>query len=147
MRFNLYNKPKIKREHLEHPTSAPRVPPSLFDRPRGPAGRPVPLRRPLPGTPNYPVAAPPGPVLPKPAVPLRDPESGPEWGIQEDWALHQAVTSLQELPLGLNPTSPGHIANWDMVADMVTTNAVLSICSGLICLYSVRQITIYTDVN
>ena len=116
------NKPKIKREHLEHPTSAPRVPPSLFDRPRGPAGRPVPLRRPLPGTPNYPVAAPPGPVLPKPAVPLRDPESGPEWAIQEDWALHQAVTSLQELPLGLNPTSPGHIANWDMVADMV--NAV-----------------------
>ena len=35
----------------------------------------------------------------------------------------------------------------DMVADIVTTNAVLSICSGLICLYSVRQITIYTDVN
>ena len=116
------NKPKIKREHLEHPTTAPRVPPSLFDRPRGPAGRPVPLRRPLPGTPNYPVPAPPGPVIPKPVVPLRDPESGPEWSIQEDWALHQAVTSLQELPLGLNPTSPGHIANWDMVADVV--NAV-----------------------
>ena len=35
----------------------------------------------------------------------------------------------------------------DMVADIVTTNAVLSICSGLTCLYSVRQITIYTDVN
>ena len=35
----------------------------------------------------------------------------------------------------------------DMVADIVATNAVLSICSGLICLYSVRQITIYTDVN
>ena len=35
----------------------------------------------------------------------------------------------------------------DMVADMVATNAVLSICSGLTCLYSVRQITIYTDVN
>ena len=35
----------------------------------------------------------------------------------------------------------------DMVADIVTTNAVLSICSGLIYLYSVRQITIYTDVN
>ena len=34
----------------------------------------------------------------------------------------------------------------DMVADIVATNAVLSICSGLTCLYSVRQITIYTDV-
>ena len=35
----------------------------------------------------------------------------------------------------------------DMVADIVATNAVLSICSGLTCLYSVRQITIYIDVN
>ena len=35
----------------------------------------------------------------------------------------------------------------DMVADIVATDAVLSICSGLTCLYSVRQITIYNDVN
>ena len=35
----------------------------------------------------------------------------------------------------------------DMVADIVATDTVLSICSGLTCLYSVRQITIYTDVN
>ena len=35
----------------------------------------------------------------------------------------------------------------DMVADIVATNVILSICSGLTCLYSVRQITIYTDVN
>jgi E1A-binding protein p400 len=116
-------KPKLTRRD-EHPISAPSAAPrSLFDRPRGPAGRPTIARRPVPGTPNYPVATPPGPALPnKPSPLVRDPESGPEWTIQEDWALHQAVTSLQELPLSLTASSAGHIANWDMVADMV--NAV-----------------------
>ena len=47
---------------------------------------------------------------------------GPEWLIQEDWALHQAVLSLQEMPLNLNQVSPAHIINWDLVADIV--NAV-----------------------
>ena len=42
--------------------------------------------------------------------------------IQEDCALHQAVLSLQEMPLNLNQVSPAHIINWDLVADIV--NAV-----------------------
>jgi hypothetical protein len=48
--------------------------------------------------------------------------AGPDWLIQEDWALHQAVLVLQELPLSLAAASPAQIANWDLVADMV--NAV-----------------------
>ena len=116
----LDTKPKIKRE--EHSVPTPKAPSSLFDRPRGTAGRPAIPRRPIHGTPNYPVAGSQGPTLQKPVTTVREAEHGPEWTIQEDWALHQAVTSLQELPLGLTAPSPGHIPNWDMVADMV--NAV-----------------------
>ena len=113
-------KPKMKRE--EHSVPTPKAPSSLFDRPRGTAGRPAIPRRPIHGTPNYPVAGSQVPTLQKPVATVREAEHGPEWTIQEDWALHQAVTSLQELPLGLTAPSPGHIPNWDMVADMV--NAV-----------------------
>ena len=117
-------KPKIKREeHLA--VSAPSAPRSLFDRPgQRLAGRPVVPRRPLgTGTPNYPVAPQQAATLAAKAVVLpREPEAGPDWNIQEDWALHQAVTSMQELPLNLLAPNNGHIANWDMVADMV--NAV-----------------------
>ena len=116
----LDTKPKIKRE--EHSVPTPKAPSSLFDRPRGTAGRPAIPRRPIHGTPNYPVAGSQVPTLQKPVATVREAEHGPEWTIQEDWALHQAVTSLQELPLALTAPSPGHIPNWDMVADMV--NAV-----------------------
>jgi hypothetical protein len=47
--------------------------------------------------------------------------SGPDWLIQEDWALHQAVIILQEMPLTLTASSPAQIANWDLVADMVNS--------------------------
>ena len=54
---------------------------------------------------------------------LRDSDAGPEWTIQEDWTLHQSVTSVQELTLAaMSPSAPGHLVNWDMVSDMV--NAV-----------------------
>jgi len=46
---------------------------------------------------------------------------GPEWLIQEDWALHQAVLKLQEMPLSLSAVSPAHISNWDLVADIVNS--------------------------
>ena len=53
---------------------------------------------------------------------LREVDAGPGWTIQEDQALHQAVTAVQEL--GLNTTSttnPGHTINWDLVSDMVNS--------------------------
>ena len=52
---------------------------------------------------------------------VREPDVGPEWLIQEDWALHQAVLEMQGLPLSLSQTQPGHQVNWDMVADMVNS--------------------------
>jgi len=117
-------KPKIKREDLL--ASAPK---SLFDRPKPPKA--VPRRPPgLPGTGPFNQSVP-SPVLPPTPTPTplantkpiyRETDAGPEWTIQEDWALHQAVTAVQELPLSLTASSPGHISNWDMVADMV--NAV-----------------------
>merc|ERR1719350_2481445 len=119
--LGLDTKPKIKREDV-HSVPTPKAPSSLFDRPRGTAGRPAIPRRPIHGTPNYPVPGAQGQALQKPVATVREVDHGPEWTIQEDWALYQAVTSLQELPLGLTAPSPGHIANWDMVADMV--NAV-----------------------
>eukprot|EP00096_Caligus_rogercresseyi_P010482 TRINITY_DN3834_c0_g1_i1.p1 TRINITY_DN3834_c0_g1~~TRINITY_DN3834_c0_g1_i1.p1 ORF type:complete len:1366 (-),score=440.93 TRINITY_DN3834_c0_g1_i1:987-5051(-) len=55
-------------------------------------------------------------------------ENSPEWLIQEDWALHQAVEDLLELPLNLTVIHPGHTPNWDMVSDMV--NSVSRIYRG-----------------
>ncbi|KAJ8043052.1 hypothetical protein HOLleu_09980 [Holothuria leucospilota] len=45
----------------------------------------------------------------------------PEWLINEDWALLQAVQTLQELPLALQPLIPGHTINWDLVSDIVNS--------------------------
>ncbi len=47
----------------------------------------------------------------------------PEWLIHEDWALLQSIQSLQELPLQLVTQSPAHIANWDLVADVVNASS------------------------
>ena len=49
-------------------------------------------------------------------------ENTPDWLIQEDWALLQAVTELIKLPLSLQSQWPAHAPNWDLVSDMV--NAV-----------------------
>ncbi|KAF4529302.1 hypothetical protein B566_EDAN011396, partial [Ephemera danica] len=57
----------------------------------------------------------------RPAVTVPPQESVPEWFIHEDWALLQAVQTLQELTLNLIIVSPGHTPNWDMVADMVNS--------------------------
>lgn len=115
------NKPKIKRE--ENVTTAPK---SLFDRPK-PFKT---IARPRPGGSLAPVnfaatanvAANQLAVAPGIKTVVREGDSGPDWLIQEDWALHQAVLTLQEMPLSLTANSPAHISNWDMVADMV--NAV-----------------------
>ncbi len=63
--------------------------------------------------------------LPRPQV---EAENSPEWLIQEDWALLQAVTDLNGLPLNLQSPNPGHTANWDMISDMV--NSVSRIYRG-----------------
>ena len=55
------------------------------------------------------------------AVVVAGDTAGPDWLIQEDWALHQAVLVLQEMPLSLAGSSPAQITNWDMVADMVNS--------------------------
>ena len=49
-------------------------------------------------------------------------ENTPDWLIQEDWALLQAVTELIKLPLSLQSQWPAHTPNWHLVSDMV--NAV-----------------------
>ena len=113
-------KPKIKRED----TSLATAPKSLFDRPK-PFKT---ISRPRPGGPLNPVAFGSSNLSSSGLAAGRDGlktvvrevgDSGPEWLIQEDWALHQAVLSLQEMPLTLSANSPAHISNWDMVADMV----------------------------
>ncbi|XP_014209632.1 helicase domino isoform X6 [Copidosoma floridanum] len=48
-----------------------------------------------------------------------DPEPFLEWMIHEDWALLQAIQIYQGLNLNLLTPSPGHSANWDLVADIV----------------------------
>ena len=115
-------KTKIKREDL--PSSAP--PKSLFDRPR--PMKMVP-RRPMGGLQPSPFQSShlvpgSGPASGSSFQPLRPLDAGPEWTIQEDWALHQAVLSLQELSLATVSSGghSGHIINWDLVSDMV--NAV-----------------------
>ena len=117
-------KPKMRRE--DGPSSAP--PKSLFDRPR-----PVKMvpRRPMGGLQPSPFQSShlgPGSLGGQTSSSsfqaLRPMDAGPEWTIQEDWALHQAVRSVQELSLATVSSGghSGHIVNWDLVSDMV--NAV-----------------------
>ncbi|KAK7077901.1 hypothetical protein SK128_004066 [Halocaridina rubra] len=60
-------------------------------------------------------------LLTKP--PIAEPENAPEWIVNEDWAIVQALQQhLQlELPVNLLVLSPGHTPNWDLVADSVNS--------------------------
>ncbi|XP_068211116.1 helicase domino-like isoform X5 [Palaemon carinicauda] len=60
-------------------------------------------------------------LLTKP--PVAEPENAPEWTVNEDWAVVQALQQhLQvELPINLLVLSPGHTPNWDLVADLVNS--------------------------
>ncbi|XP_059482189.1 helicase domino isoform X2 [Neocloeon triangulifer] len=49
------------------------------------------------------------------------PDNQPAWLIFEDWALLQAVQSMQEISLNLFIINPGHTPNWDLEADMVNS--------------------------
>ena len=111
------SKTKIKRE--DQPAPAP--PKSLFDRPRPPK---MVARRPMASlqsssfqSSSLSSAA---PSLSSQFQSLK-PDAGPEWSPAEDWALHQAVTSTQELSLAAVSAlgHSGHTVNWDLVSDMV----------------------------
>jgi E1A-binding protein p400 len=54
-----------------------------------------------------------------PIKPLIEPEGMAEWLIFEDRAILNVIQNLQGLPLNLMLISPGHIPNWDLVADIV----------------------------
>jgi len=49
------------------------------------------------------------------------PENQATWLIFEDWALLQAIQSMQEINLNLFIINPGHTPNWDLDADMVNS--------------------------
>jgi len=107
---------KINRRE-ESPISAPR---SLFDHPNNALQK---VRREVklhkyrglarPAS-NYSMAPVPGRMAP----PQRD-DNSPEWSVHEDWALLQALETLQDLPLNLTSLKAGHTPNWDLVTDMV----------------------------
>ena len=111
------SKTKIKRE--DQPAPAP--PKSLFDRPRPPK---MVARRPMASLQSSSFQS----SSLSSAVPSLSsqfqslkPDAGPEWSPAEDWALHQAVTSTQELSLAAVSAlgHSGHTVNWDLVSDMV----------------------------
>ncbi|XP_024084966.1 helicase domino isoform X2 [Cimex lectularius] len=58
-----------------------------------------------------------------PVKPLPEPDHVPEWVIQEDWTILQAIQNIQELTLNLVVLSPGQTPNWDLVADIVNLTA------------------------
>lgn len=58
-----------------------------------------------------------------PMKPLIEPEGMAEWTIFEDRAILNVIQHLQGLPMNLILISPGHTANWDLVADIVNQNS------------------------
>lgn len=58
-----------------------------------------------------------------PMKPLIEPEGMAEWTIFEDRAILNVIQNLQGLPMNLILISPGHTANWDLVADIVNQNS------------------------
>uniref|UniRef100_A0A182PG60 Myb-like domain-containing protein n=1 Tax=Anopheles epiroticus TaxID=199890 RepID=A0A182PG60_9DIPT len=108
--------PKIRREDTYY---APR---SLFDRPTPQMAK---LRK------EYKLQRYKGIIKPFPpmlalkptTIPMKppvEPEGGlPEWTVYEDMAILNVIQNLQGLPLNLMLISPGHVPNWDLVADIV----------------------------
>ncbi|XP_066970320.1 helicase domino isoform X4 [Macrobrachium rosenbergii] len=113
---------RVQKHRREDAVYAPR---SLFDRP-SPAV--VKIRQALKHQkyrgivrPSIPFPGSKPSLLTKP--PVAEPENAPEWTVNEDWAVVQALQQhLQvELPINLLVLSPGHTPNWDLVADLVNS--------------------------
>lgn len=58
-----------------------------------------------------------------PLKPLVEPEGMVDWIIHEDIELLNVIQQLQGLPLNLMLLSPGHTANWDLVADIINQSS------------------------
>eukprot|EP00794_Sanderia_malayensis_P014256 gene14256-15743_t len=53
-------------------------------------------------------------------------QHGPEWQINEDWALLQAVNTLSELPLDpISETLHNKIPNWEMISEIVNATSII----------------------
>jgi len=54
-----------------------------------------------------------------------EPDHAMDWLPYEDWCLLLSIQNYLSLPLNTMIISPGHIPNWDMVADVVNNGARL----------------------
>lgn len=48
-------------------------------------------------------------------------ENQPKWSINEEFDILQVLQQTQELPVNLLVLSPGHLPNWDLVSDVVSS--------------------------
>ena len=109
-----------KMRHKEESVYAPR---SLFDRPSPALMK---MRRDMKLHKYRPIVRPSMPITGvKPALMMRSTSDQDvlDWMVHEDWALLQAIQVYQGLPLNLVILSPGHTANWDLVADIVNNTS------------------------
>ncbi|KAK2193491.1 hypothetical protein NP493_12g07040 [Ridgeia piscesae] len=114
--------PAMTRKIKVRKEEQPRVPRSLFNRPmsalRRDASKLVKLK-------HHALLK---PFKPQPLSAVNRPlmdttHDQPEWLIHEDWALLQVVQTLLGLPLNLTTSSPAHIPNWDLVAEVVNATS------------------------
>ncbi|XP_035827815.1 helicase domino isoform X2 [Aplysia californica] len=131
-------KPKIEtittRKQKQRKEEQPRVPRSLFDKPKDVVmkqrrdAKMQRLRQNLQQVPAKMIAgratlgqqqqqATPQQIVPKPEP---DPNY-PEWLVHEEWALLEAVQHIQKLSPDLLMDNPAQIVNWDFVSDFVST--------------------------
>ncbi|KAK3749018.1 hypothetical protein RRG08_056925 [Elysia crispata] len=134
-----HKKPKLEaittRKQKQRKEEQPRVPRSLFDKPKEVVMKQrrdakmqrlrhnfqVPTkmiagRSPLGQQPSQPATPQPSPIVAKPEP---DPNY-PEWLVHEEWALLEAVQHIQKLNSDLLIDNPAQIVNWDFVSDFVS---------------------------
>ncbi|GFR90727.1 E1A-binding protein p400 [Elysia marginata] len=134
-----HKKPKLEaittRKQKQRKEEQPRVPRSLFDKPKEVVMKQrrdakmqrlrhnfqVPTkmiagRAPLGQQPSQPTTPQPTPIVAKPEP---DPNY-PEWLVHEEWALLEAVQNIQKLNSDLLIDNPAQIVNWDFVSDFVS---------------------------
>ncbi|GFN95545.1 E1a-binding protein p400 [Plakobranchus ocellatus] len=134
-----HKKPKMEaittRKQKQRKEEQPRVPRSLFDKPKEVVMKQrrdakmqrlrhnfqVPTkmiagRSPMGQQPSQPPTPQPTPIVAKPEP---DPNY-PEWLVHEEWALLEAVQHIQKLNSDLLIDNPAQIVNWDFVSDFVS---------------------------
>lgn len=134
-----HKKPKLEaittRKQKQRKEEQPRVPRSLFDKPKEVVMKQrrdakmqrlrhnfqVPTkmiagRAPIGQQTSQPTTPQPAPIVAKPEP---DPNY-PEWLVHEEWALLEAVQNIQKLNSDLLIDNPAQIVNWDFVSDFVS---------------------------